>query len=178
MSSFPGAAEILAAYLDQMEGLEHLLRARALLSADPRSRFHGLSDAEIQDRLEQDRDELDRWTVLVLVASFEATLRADAQDRLQARTKDAARKPLRDLHNEHQGRVRLTDILEIWDAHATIGAAVKQSLGTLLKHRHWLAHGRHWVNKHGAMPGPIEAHAILDDYAQALQAFTGDFPRA
>ena len=69
MSSFPGAAEILAAYLDQVEALTHLLHARAVVSADPRSRLHGLLGDGIQDRLKQDRDELDRWTVLVLVAS-------------------------------------------------------------------------------------------------------------
>jgi hypothetical protein len=42
MGSFPGAEEVLAAYLDQVEALERLLHARATISADPRSRFHGL----------------------------------------------------------------------------------------------------------------------------------------
>ena len=58
-----------------------------------------------------------------------------------------------------------------------MGATVKQSLGVLLKHRHWLAHGRHWTNKHGALPSPRDAWADLDDYVQALQAAAPDFPR-
>jgi len=56
-------------------------------------------------------------------------------------------------------------------------AGVKQSLRTLLKHRHWLAHGRYWTNKHGAVPSPLDAHAHLDDYGQALRACAPDFPR-
>jgi hypothetical protein len=177
MGSFPGADEVQAAYLDQVEALERLLHARATLSADPGSRFHGLSDADIQDRLGQDREELDRWTVMMLVASFEATVRTDAQDRIAARTKDDVRKLLRDLHKEHEGRVRLDDILEIWEAHATVAPTVKQSFRTLLKHRHWLAHGRHWTNKHGPMPSPLDARAYLDDYVATLQASVLDFPR-
>src|SRR5215475_14131212 len=107
MSSFPDADEIISAYLDQVEALERLLRARATIAADPRSRFHRLDVAEIQRRLEEDRAELDRWAVLMLVASFEATLRADMKERIAARTKDAVRKPLQALEREHDGRVRL-----------------------------------------------------------------------
>ncbi len=176
MSSFPDADEIISAYLDQVEALERLLHARATICADPRSRFHQLADADVQGRLREDRIELDRWAVLMLVASFEATLRADAKERIDARTKDAVRRPLQALHKEHEGRVRLDDILEVWNTAAGVRAGVKQALGTLLKHRHWLAHGRHWTNKHGPMPTPLEAHAALGDYVQALAAFASDFP--
>lgn len=176
MSSFPDADELISAYLDQMEALERLLRARSTISADPRSRFHQLADADIQARLRDDRVELDRWAVLMLVASFEATLRADATARIDARTKDAARKPLRDLHEKYKDRVRLDDILDIWNAAAGVGAAVKQGVGRLLKHRHWLAHGRYWTNKQGPIPTPVEARAALDDYVLALQASAPDFP--
>lgn len=177
MSSFPRADDIVAAYEDQLEALERLLHARRALSADRRSRFHSLSDADIQARLELDREELDRWAVLVVTASFEATLRSDAIDRIAARTKDDVRKPLRELYDAHGTRVRFDDLLDVWEAHATVGAAVRQNLRKLLKHRHWLAHGRYWTNKHGLMPSPMEAHAYLDDYMQALQASAPDFPR-
>jgi hypothetical protein len=177
MNSFPEADKIIAAYQDQVEALDRLMRMRMAVRADPNSRFHGLSDDEIQDRLDQTRGELDQWVVLMLVASFEATLRADAQDRIQARTPDPVRKPLRDLHEQFPGRVRLDDILTLWEAHAIVGAMIKNNLRTLLKHRHWLAHGRHWSNKHGGMPLPLDAHGDLDDYLQALQASVPDFPR-
>jgi hypothetical protein len=177
MSSFPGADEVVAAYEDQVEALEHVFHTRGAVTADPRSRFHGLSDAAIQERLERDREELDRWAVLMLVTSFEATLRTDAKDRIQSKTRDNVRKPLRDLYMAHDKRVRLDDILRVWEAHAAMSATVKQSLRTLLKHRHWLAHGRHWTNKHGALPSPLDAHGSLDDYVQALQGSAPDFPR-
>jgi len=177
MINFPRADEITEAYQDQVEALERLFRARASLRTDHTSRFHRFSDADIQDRLEQDRRELDLWTVMMLTASFEATMRADARDRIDSRTKDALRKPLRDLYEEHQDRVRLDDLLAMWEGHAAVGPTMKQNVHTLLKHRHWLAHGRHWTNKHGAMPSPLDARAQLDDYAQALQATIPDFPR-
>lgn len=175
--SFPGANAIVAAYEDHVEALEHLLRARAALATDPQSRFFRLTDAEIQIRLEEDRNELDRWALMMIVASFEATLRADARDRIASRTHDDVRKPLRDLDAENNGRVRLDDILGIWDDHASVSAMVKGNVRVLLKHRHWLAHGRHWANKHGPMPAPLDARADLDDYVQALQARIPDFPR-
>jgi hypothetical protein len=177
MSSFPRADEIVAAYEDQVEALTLLLRARGVLGADPRSRFRGLSEAAIQNRLREDREELDRWALMALVASFEATLRTDAVARKQSRTKDAMiRKPLRDLYLEHEHRVRLDDLLSIWEAHAVVGATEKQTLRNLLRHRNWLAHGRHWTNKHGAVPSPLDARAQLDEYVQALQATAPDFP--
>jgi hypothetical protein len=177
MNSFPRADEIVEAYADQVEALEHLFHARAALTVDSKSRFHGLSEAAIQDRLEHDREELDRWTVMMLTASFEATIRTDAEDRIRARTKDDVRKSLQELYRENNDRVRLDDVLATWENHATVGQTVKQRVRTLLKHRHWLAHGRHWTNKHGAMPPPLDARAFFDDYVQSLQACAPDFPR-
>jgi hypothetical protein len=177
MSSFPRADEIVEAYADQVEALERALRARLALAADPRSRFHGLSEGDIQDRLGHDRDEIDHWALMMLVASFEATLRADAVDRIGSRTKDDVRKLLRDLYAQYEGRVRLDDILGIWEGRIVVGAMVKQKVALLLKHRHWLAHGRHWSNKHGAVPSPLDAWAALDDYVRVLSASVPDFPR-
>jgi hypothetical protein len=177
MGSFPDGEAVQTAYLDQVEALERMLHARATISAEPASRFYGLSDADIQDRLGQDREELDRWTVMMLVASFEATIRSDARERITARTKDDVRKLLRDLHKEHEGRVRLDDILEVWETHVAVTATVKQHLHTLLKHRHWLAHGRHWTNKHGPPPSPLDACAYIEDYVATLQTSAPDFPR-
>jgi len=177
MSSFPGGDEIIRSYLDQREALERLLREHAALFGDPSSRFHGLAEAAIQARVEMDLEEVALWAVMMLVASFEATLRADAQARIGARTRDPVRKPLRELFEEHGGRVRLDDIRAVWETHVAVGATIEQEVARLLKHRHWLAHGRHWSNKYGVMPEPHDAHAALDDYLQALRAAVADFPR-
>jgi hypothetical protein len=178
MSSFPAADEIIAAYEDQVEALERMLHARASLSADSRSRFYKLRDTEIQARLKDDRDELDLWAVLMLVASFEATVRTDAEDRIKTRTRDDLRRPLRDLYNEHDDRVRLVDILAVWEARITVSPIVSTNVRHLLKHRHWLAHGRHWANKSGVLPLPLDTYGHLDDYTQELQAGAPDYPRS
>jgi hypothetical protein len=52
---------------------------------------------------------------MMLVASFEASVRTDAERRIQLKSRDGVRKRLRDLFNAHPDRVRLVDILEIWD---------------------------------------------------------------
>ena len=163
--------------MDQVEGLKGLYRARAHLSTDRKSRFHGLTDHAIGDRLEHDRQELDRWVVMMLVASFEATVRTDAKSRIDSSTRDEVRRPLRDLHKEYGDRVRLKDILAIWETRVTVSSATKDFVGRLLKHRHWLAHGRYWTNRGGQMPEPMDAHAQLGAYMQALHAGCADFPR-
>lgn len=85
---------------------------------------------------------------------------------------------MRDLHKEHEDRVRLEDILDLWKKHVGIRAAVDQSLRKLLKRRHWLAHGRHWIDKKsGVKPSPWEAKLILDDYVGEIRLGTPDFPR-
>lgn len=177
MSSFPRAEQIIDAYEDQLEALERLFHARAALAAHPKSRFFGLRDGEIEDRLRRDREELELWAVMMLTASFEASIRTDARDRIEARTRDSIRAPLRDLYKKHGDRVRLDDLLDLWDVHAAVGSAVKQGVRRLFKHRHWLAHGRYWTNKHGAIPSPLDARAHLDDYVQAIQPHAPDFPR-
>jgi hypothetical protein len=176
MSRFPAVDEIIAAYEDQVEALERLLRARTRAVAESASRFFGLTIPDLQARLAHDREELDRWALLVVVASFEATLRSDARARIDARTKDVMRKPLRDLFEEHDPRVRLEDILVLWEGRAPVGGKHKQAIRALLKHRHWLAHGRHWTNKHGLLPTPMDARADIDDYARDLQILASDFP--
>jgi hypothetical protein len=114
---------------------------------------------------------------MMLVASFEAMMRSDAKERIRLRTKDMVRKPLDDLFKCFEGRVRLNDILAIWEKHTGMASAIKQDVQALLKHRHWLAHGREWTNKHGAVPLPHDARASQEDYIQAIQAMVGDFPR-
>lgn len=178
MSSFWDAEAIVDAYLDQVEALQRLDRAAAAVTADRKSRFAGLTLLELQARTELDRAELDRWALLALVASFEATLRLDAKDRTATRTKHAVTKPLRDLIVASGDRVRLDDLLGTWEAHVVVTPGVRGAIRTLLKHRHWLAHGRHWTNKYGAVPSPLDARADIDDYFAALRAGVSDFPRA
>lgn len=177
MNKFPHAAEILNVYKDQAEALVNLHFARKSLGTDKKSRFYGLSIDAIEDRLEGNRNELDLWAVMMMAASFEATIRKDAENRISTRTRDVFRKPLRNLFETFPDRVRLIDILCVWESRMGMAAALKTEIRRLLKHRHWLAHGRHWCNKHGLLPGPEDAWGSFDDYIQALQVIAPDFPR-
>lgn len=178
MTDFPTADDLIAAYEDNVEALERVWHARLAVTADARSRFHGLPVAALQDRLERDRDELDQWVVMMLVSSFEAAVHTDARDRIDCRSKDDIRKPLRDLYDEYEPRVRLEDILDLWSKHVAIGTTVNQTLRRLLRRRHWLAHGRHWVDKKsGLNPSPWDAKLILDSYVQEVRRGAPDFPR-
>ena len=178
MSSAWRADAIVDAYLDQLEALHVLDRSAAVVLADPNSRFAGLTLQELLARTERDRAELDRWALLALVASFEATLRLDVKDRTTARPKHPVTKPLRDLFAQFGDRLRLEDLLATWEKHVVVPPAVQNAIRILLKHRHWLAHGRHWTNKYGALPSPLDARADIDDYFAALRGGVGDFPRA
>ncbi len=177
MSSHPRADDILQAYEDQSEALRRLLRLRRALIADVTSRFYGLTESDLQLRLEEDANELERWSVMMLIASFEATIRTDMEERIRRRTRDTVRKPFRDLQEKHGLRIRLDDILAIWEICAGVKKDVIGRVTTLLKHRHWLAHGRYWTNKYGKLPSPHEARMNLDDYEQAIKASVPDFPR-
>lgn len=177
MSSHPRADDILQAYEDHSEALRRLFRLRKALVVDVTSRFYGLTESDLQLRLEEDANELARWTVMMLIASFEAAIRTDLDDRINCRTRDAVRKPFRDLQRDYGARIRLDDILAIWECHALVQKDVIRRVHTLLKHRHWLEHGRYWTNKYGKLPAPHEVRMNLEDYEQAIKASVPDFPR-
>lgn len=177
MSRFPDASELLDAYRDQIEALTRLWQARRIVIADTQSRFYGLSERQLEYRLERDRHELDRATMMMVLASFEAMLRWDAIDRIKTRTKDVVRDTLR-KQGEDANTVRLmplVDLLGVWEQHAS--ARRKDTVRSLLKHRHWLAHGRYWVDKSAIKLTPHDAQAVLDEYADALRELCPDFPR-
>lgn len=173
---FPDAAAILAVFDDHVEALVLTHKVRRL-RARPASRFDRLDEDAFVARLEQDRNELEKWCVLALVASFEATFRQDLRMRVSLRSKDVVRKRLRDLAETSGGRVRFEDLLEVWETSANVGAAHRTNVRLLFRHRNWLAHGRHWTNKLGALPHPYVVRAQLEDYLASLKAAVPDFPR-
>lgn len=176
MSSLPRADAVVDAYEDQVEALEALHHQRAKLSNSTASRFHGLTPEEIAQRLERDRAELDQWALLMVLASFEATVREDVRLRHGRKTKDAVRPSLQMLEQANPGRVRFDDILSAWDAASSVGQDLKGRVRNLMKHRHWLAHGRYWTNKHGQVPSPLDALGYLDDYCIKLRMRVPTFP--
>ncbi|MBL9025151.1 MAG: hypothetical protein JNL21_23335 [Myxococcales bacterium] len=163
-------------------------------------RFAGLTQAQLSDRLAEVRVELDRQTVLALVTSAEATIRLDFMERLIAgprhffllrRLAFKLRLPpswwqrlgsleerFCDLEVRYGKRVPLEEILAAWkmdgaDAHK-VGA-----FKPILRHRHWLAHGRYFPDKSGyaVPPAPPMIHGAIGALFAELKKRRADFPR-
>lgn len=120
--------------------------------------FEGMSRAEFEESLSELRRELDGQVTLALVASFEARIQNDFRTRTDGRFKDPVSRDLRRLKKElgKGQRLDLTTILDVYKDKLGIATAVGH-FKQLLNHRHWLAHGRHWVDKSGISTDPGDA---------------------
>jgi len=176
-SSFPAIDTVIAVHIELVEALMHVWHHSSAVLADNRSVYYGLSRDQLERRLSQRREELDKWAVMMLVASFEAAVRTDAADRIKRKTKDAIRIPLKRLYDQKK-QVSLKDILDLWKKHTTIPSHLETKLNRLLIYRNWLAHGRHWIDKKSGMnPTPSEAQTFIHEYMETAQKIIADFPR-
>lgn len=161
-----------------LEALGLLTRAVRRGGRGPASEFRGLSSEEAEARLREVRREHDNRTVLFLVAGVEAVLQLDARARLARRVKSKG-KPAhlraelaarRDASANN--RLELEQILDAWKA--AVGRITQQvSFRQVLQYRHWLAHGRYWVQKSGIWrngPDPDDAWARSTELLTALHS--------
>lgn len=130
----------------------------------------GLSRAELGERL----DELDRLATLALLAAVEARFRIDYLRRCYERKpRDDLTRRFRSLYAAKATLASFEeDILEAWKAH---DEGLRRALGDLksmLRYRHWLAHGRYWTPKLGRSDGRYDFETVFD-LAQALLDATG-----
>lgn len=135
----------------------------------PDSPFFGLTPTEADELFRETRSELDRSVTLLLTASFEAGLKTDLIFRLSNR-KDPFHTKLSTLFPPPATKLRLLDLLDFWKAEVgrphRVGAFRR-----LLKHRHWMAHGRYWVLKAGPWIDPVEAWRIGKSLFDVLPGF-------
>ncbi len=184
MDSLLTPNEVYSVYLDQVSAVDFLWhsRSRLLAEARPGTSFHGLSISELEARLRYDREELDRWASMIMTASFEAIFWADAKIRLSKRVKDDFWRLIREIYQnagENWQRVRFVDLLDQYNSCSSIPATKKNQVNRLFKYRHWIAHGRHWVEKGVGQPiGPTDAIQIIEEYTEALRLDISDFPLA
>ena len=174
--TFPGIDPVAEYHRAMVAMLEQQRNAyaTATLAAGP---FFGLSVTEYDDMLRDLRDELDKEVVLMMVASAEACIRNDFNQRLSRRTKDAVRRKFKALQKKHGERVRLTDILDAWRREvAPSGSQAFAQFAQLLKHRHWLAHGRYWTDKSGVVSDPVTTRTVIDALFVAFQGVVPTFP--
>jgi hypothetical protein len=170
-AAWPKPAHVYEHFLRSWEALatlrQHIETEGAMLAS--RSRFFAMTPGEIDAAFQEMTSELHHHLVLMLVASAEATLRTDALDRIRRRRKDPVSRKLRTLYQakKAQGKraLPLEEILNVWDFE-TPGNQAKAAIAQmkkLLKYRHWLAHGRYWVDVQSGLndPEPFEVWTLL-----------------
>lgn len=111
----------------------------------------GQTPRETADWFREMRNELDHWTTLALVASAEALFQVDCRDRATRKSKDIDWKPFRRLTKRAElgkQKLRLEDILDHW-AQVLCKQELIGRMKQVIRHRHWLAHGRYWSCKCG-----------------------------
>ena len=130
------------------------------------AQFVGFSRFEVEDFFDIQLGHLKLLTMFDLLATTEAILRINFKDRVKARKKDRLSKGFRKLQKAGGDKIRLDeDILTVMKEEG-VRANVIADFRSVLKLRHWLAHGRHWNPKigRGYEPGDVFdiAKALID----------------
>jgi hypothetical protein len=150
-SVWPSPPDIFEYYRRSIEALTALkLGTAGAVSVG--SRFEGMTQDDVRVALDNLRNDLDQSVVLLL----EATLQADFHETITRKKKDGVSKELRKLwygnasKHGRSRRVTVEEIVDVWKKH--IGQTfVIGNFKQLVLYRHWLAHGRYWVQKSGLL---------------------------
>jgi hypothetical protein len=149
---------------------------------DPHSDFFGLPHDEFLDALRDLRDEVEQRAYLVIVAAAEGVVQVDFRSRVGGRATVPLRDTARQLNRqERQGRrIVLEDVLDAWADLPGIRRDPISEFKQLLNHRHWLAHGRYFVNRAGVPDDPgyavARSRALLAELNRVDPAFPRDTP--
>ena len=131
----------------------------------------------IDEHFELRMDEADALSTLNLLAAAEAALRIDFANRAAKRIKDAT-----PVGQEFRAKLALwprikldEDILKTWrDVYPQTAAKVAAFVDALHT-RHWLAHGRWWVFKRGAILNFAAVAVAVSDLESVLSASPAGF---
>lgn len=147
---------------------ENELLAGSFTPSELEPHLLGLSTEELKALFSDYRAELDAAAALALMASTEAALRADYQNRISRKLKDPVSREFRNLRKSRKNRIRLDeDILGVWaDRGRARRSAVAEFRG-VLNYRDWLAHGRYWKARLGR---PYEARDAFVAGSTLLQS--------
>ena len=114
-------------------------------------RFVGMTEGDIDAYYDTQRRELDRLTVLNLVASAEASLKIDYFRRVRQRLKDPLARAYRKWHKGLSPRKQLRPdfddggILDVLKKAHVMDNNVVGRYRECLPARHWVGHGRYWA---------------------------------
>jgi hypothetical protein len=142
------------------------------VSAYSTERFFDYTPSEREDELKTRVDETSLRSILILLASIEASFRVDYESRCRRRLKDDLSRAFRKIHKEKDERVSLEqDILQAWRIHFLESKWLIGELRTAFRFRHWLAHGRYWQPKIGRN---FDYESIYDLAVAVNQELFGD----
>ncbi len=138
---------IVEALVEQRAAVLHAIQSGTAVAA----RFFGLDQAGLDAYFDAQRRELERLTMLNLVASAEASIKDDYFHRVRRRLKDGLSRAYRDWHKTlSKARKRRPDFDEggILDVLKETGVMDNHVVGRYrecLRPRHWVGHGRNWA---------------------------------
>jgi len=127
------------------------------------ARLFGMTLGELDRHFEGLLDEVDEQTSLFIIAAAEAEIRVDFENRVVRRKpKDSITRAFRDIATDRGERVPLEDILDVWAEKVPSAKTDVSRFKGALVYRHWLAHGRYWVSKHGENYHPSGLSLIIE----------------
>ena len=147
----PAPAEVLQYHRTIEDALDF---TRAMAEAHPdQSPYFRMTDDEVASLLSAAAEELDQQVVLLLTASFEAVFQRDCKGCLERKINDERSRKFRKAFKSIKGkwrndRIALERILDAWKKVSGKSKGIG-NFAQLLQYRHWLAHGRHFVQKSG-----------------------------
>jgi hypothetical protein len=113
-------------------------------------RFIGDPETKRSEELKLRIDETSLRSILITLASLEASFKLDYLYRCQKRLKDELSRAFRDLYKVKQDHIALDeDIFEAWRAHVAESKTLISELRAAFRLRDWLAHGRYWQPRLG-----------------------------
>ena len=169
-------SEVWAWQLGVIESVEHhreAIRRATVLGENPGPTFAMMAESEVESHFDALRRNLDRLTVLNLVASAEATIKADYFRRVGEKPRTAGARPLSHAYRaldaalpppeKHRppfaGR---SGILRALKEAKVIDNHVLGAFGSCLRARHWVGHGRYW-----GRPAEIDLYPPDEVYRRA-----------
>jgi hypothetical protein len=173
--TWPQPEDVLSHHRELLAQLEFAEANEATFSATQTvgSPFFALTLDELGVAWRRQRDELDERTVLLLMASFEATFQTDRAARLRlGPRRDPLVVALQGIRARH-GHIWFEHILDVWREQVTSITRIVGQLKQLVNRRHWLAHGRYFVDKSGVTATPADAMRVYQAVTARLPA---DFP--
>lgn len=148
---------------------------------DVESPFYGYPHDDYLQALRELREEVEERAYLAIIAATEGVLQTDFRARKRAKAKVPLRNTAKVLiGREERGRrrVELEEILDAWAEEPDVPNGVIGEFKQLMAHRHWLAHGRYFVDRSGILPGIDFAMNRVTGLLSRLHNVDPDFPRS